>query len=202
MKTKSLIRLVTLCALCALCALGMPRPAQANLVVNGGFQTGPPGDIIYGWTQFGNTDNSGVDGSNPHSGSYGAFFGPQLSAGGITQEITVISGATYQIDFWLANNFEGVNPEVPQDCYFELMLGGKSVVLLNGIVEAFDYSHRIFAFDAVADGPFTIGFGFRHQDGYFDLDDVSVERVPEAAATAGLLGLGLAGLAGMRRKLS
>jgi hypothetical protein len=183
----------------------MPRPAQANLVENGGFETGG----FTGWTQFELTDInslgdslSGVDGTMPKSGSKGAFFGQQSSIGRITQAITVISGAKYQIDFWLANDFYGVDPNDPQDCYFELMLAGNSVALLNGIVAAFDYTHYSFAFDAVADGPFTIGFGFQHEDGYFELDDVSVERVPEAAATAGLLGLGLAGLAGMRRKLS
>ena len=71
--------------------------AQANLVQNGGFETGD----FTGWTQTGNTGFSGVQNGNAHGGSFSAFFGPVGSLGGITQTLSTIAGTSYLIDFWL-----------------------------------------------------------------------------------------------------
>src|SRR5262245_60755082 len=82
--------------------------ASAQVVVNGGFETGD----FTGWTQFGNTGFTGVQagpfgGINPHGGQFHAFFGPVGSTGGISQVVPgTVLGGNYVLDFWL-HNFGG-----------------------------------------------------------------------------------------------
>ena len=77
-------------------ALGTSCPASANLIVNGGFETGN----FSGWTQTGNTLNDGVTGTfqgvAPASGSYQAYFGAVNSQGGIEQTIATTVGVPTQ----------------------------------------------------------------------------------------------------------
>ena len=66
--------------------LSFALPASANLVVNGGFETGN----FSGWTQTGNTGFGGVECPGAgfvEEGSCDAFFGPVGSVGGISQTV-------------------------------------------------------------------------------------------------------------------
>ena len=92
--------LVALFLILGVCTLGS---AHANIVNNGGFETGD----LTGWTASGETGgdhvNVGGRGNSPHSGSYSVNIGSTGPLGYITQDLNTIAGATYTLSFWLQN---------------------------------------------------------------------------------------------------
>ena len=167
-------------ALVSLLGLGITQSARANLITNGGFETGD----FSGWTVFG-TDNDVVGAEPftlPHSGKFQALFG--FADNSITQNVTTTPGSSYVITFWLA-------PDVRQ--------GGLPSVSVNW------GGSTIFAFTVNALNPATqLQFQFSSIFGnLFFLDDISVTLagVPDGGSTVSLLGLALFGMAVLRRKL-
>ena len=173
--------------------------ASANLVINGGFETGN----FTGWNQTGDTSYLGVDGSSPKSGSFAAYFGPPQQVGGIQQTLSTIAGASYQLEFWLKSEpyVTGTTPNS-----FEVSWDGGSV---TSLADASDFDYTQFSYTVVASGITTaLQFSFMNLPSFWDLDDVSVNLadnndVPEP----GILALvGLAGAAAMsvrrRRRFS
>ncbi len=170
----------------AVLAIMLPTSAVAgvNLVQNNSFETGD----FNGWTQFGNTGFTGVQGNfsgvNPTDGSYQAYFGPVGSPGGISQTLASASG-NYDVSFDLYN-FGGT------PSYFDASLGAKDLINLTSS-GAFGYT--TYTFDNVAAGidP-TLTFTFEQNPSYFLLDNVSVSSAtPEPGFYAALF-IGLAGL--------
>jgi hypothetical protein len=193
MKTPSKLLLV----LTAAAALAFAYPGKANLITNGGFETGD----FTGWTQSGNTGFTGVagelSGALPHSGNFCAYFGPVGDHGFITQNLATTPGGSYVIDFWLANN--GGTPS-----FFGVSWGGTT---LYSVTDASGFGYTEFTFNVTAlSGITALQFEFRQDPSYFFLDDISVTPtgvgVPDAGSTLPLLGCALLGLATLRRRLS
>lgn len=76
-----------------------PEVPSAELVTNGGFETGD----FTGWTLSGDTTNEGVNMASASSGMYGAFFGPSTPglSHDLTQNINTTAGSLYDLSFRL-----------------------------------------------------------------------------------------------------
>ena len=180
-------------ALVSLLGLGITQSARANLITNGGFETGD----FSGWTVFG-TDNDVVGAEPftlPHSGKFQALFG--FADNSITQNVTTTPGSSYVITFWLA-------PDVRQGGLPSVSVNwGGSTIFSDSLISPFGYTEYTFTANALS--PATqLQFQFSSIFGnLFYLDDISVTPagVPDGGATVSLLGYALLGLAALRRKL-
>ena len=182
-----------LLALTAVPALSFAYPARANLITNGGFETGD----FSGWTVFG-TDNAVVGPTpftSPHSGNFQAIFG--FGDNSISQNVTTTPGSFYVITFWLAPDVrQGGSPSVAVNW-------GGSNIFSESFTSPSGYTEHTFTVNASS--PATqLQFQFSSIFGnVFYLDDISVTRagVPDGGSTVSLLGLALFGVAVLRRKL-
>lgn len=182
-----------LAAVVAATALCFGGAAQADLVTNGGFETGD----LSGWAVSSPDPNVGVDGQNPHSGTFGAFFGP-FDLVGISQTLSTIAGRTYHVEFWLQNEQDPFGIASPNS--FEFNWNGGVAELSLTDQAAFGYTKYEFFLDATAAST-DISFTFTHIPAFWDLDDVSA-NIPEPGSLA-LVGLaGAAAFFARRRRIS
>jgi hypothetical protein len=169
-------------------------PAHANLVTNGGFETGD----FSGWSDTGDATFNGVQcpgaDDSVYAGNCSAYFGPFISEGGIAQSINVGSaGLTWNLSFAFLS--DGAAPSS-----FSVLFGGETLLSLTN-PSAGDYTLYQFSGTTTSDN-MTLAFNFYDEVSYLFLDDVSVttaSAVPEPATT-GLLAAGLASLLFMRRR--
>jgi protein with PEP-CTERM/exosortase system signal len=185
-------------ALAGLLALSVTQSVKANLIKNGGFETGDFTD----WTPSGNSGFTGVIGNffgtPPHSGKFQAFFGPINSHGFISQSLATTAGASYHISFALANLGSGPN-------YFDVLWDGASILEFGPMIDVQPFDYGVMTFDVPASSASTqLQFEFMHNSFDFLLDDVRVDRVnaPDTGSTVSLFGLASLGIAALRRKLS
>ncbi len=162
--------------------------AQANVVVNGSFESGlaswtTNGFLLQGF-DFG-IDNAAQSGSN-------AFYGGAIeSLGFLNQTFATQAGQAYNVDFWLAS--DGFLPN-----RLQVLANGQVLLDLEDIlIQPYGARHTVFT----AIGPTTqLQFGFRSDSGLLHLDNVAVTAVPEPEMVV-LLALGLGALAARRRQL-
>jgi hypothetical protein len=163
--------------------------ANADLVVNGGFETGD----FTGWTRAGNPGFTFVTTFNPNSGNFAAALGPVGSPGYLGQLLATTPGTAYTVSFALAS--DGLTPSM-----FQATFGGTTLLSLTDLPATSGYT--TYTFSVTATSPLTpLTFAFRNDPGYLRLDDVQVNPTggpaanPEPSGLA-LLGLGGAALAG------
>nr|WP_186329620.1 PEP-CTERM sorting domain-containing protein [Variovorax boronicumulans] len=165
-------------------------PVQANLVTNGGFETGD----FSGWTQTGDASFNGVQcagpGASVYAGNCSAYFG-SLEQSGIAQTIDVGSiGNFWSLSF-------AFMPDGGMPSSFTVSFGGKTLLSITDPV-ASDFMVYQFSGFTTAEN-MTLSFDFFDPVGFLSLDAVEVTAVPEPATTA-LMGAALAGLLAMRRR--
>jgi len=174
-----------------LCLTFASTGRAADLVTNGGFETGD----FTGWTMGGATDFTGVLMAEANTGDYAAWLGAMDAPGSIEQDLATTNGGVYTIDFAL-KTFGEPNR-------FEVWWGDSMVYqILNG-AENPNYSH--LAVPVVADSSSTmLRFVFQDPPAWLILDDVRVHMgaVPESGTMIGLAFLAFAvpGLRLMRRR--
>lgn len=170
--------------------LAGPAFAGANLLNNGGFETGD----FTGWTQSPKNDLVYVD-TYPQEGNYAALFQNPTDPVTIGQTVTGLNAnGMYSWSFYSANDTAGDNS------FNALFNGHNFVALTNQPVSSYTlYSGTVQASSA---GSVTIAFDAHNGPGTFYLDNVSLAAVPEAATWAMMLGgFGLVGVT-MRRRAS
>jgi hypothetical protein len=203
-----------LLALSVAAALSFVSRASANLVNNGGFETGD----FTGWTQSGDTSFTGVSNGTSNSGDYSAFFGPVETLGFISQDISTTAGSLYDLSFFLAQGSSGgERPGIVPPGFFgdppKGSISNEFQVFWNGtmIFDGIDFPDQPFT-ESMFTGLMATGsttelrFAFFNSPSYFYLDDVSVDAqttaVPEGLSTLWLAlpFFGLIGYTQLRRR--
>jgi hypothetical protein len=174
-----------LLALTAVATLSIAYPAKANLITNGGFETGD----FSGWSVSGPASVEGTVGSiPPHSGNFQAQLDVSASIG---QTLATTPGQVYLIDLWAAA---------------PMIQGGSLFVFWNGIPAAGFAQSSVTPYEELCPSVIATSASttllFEVTRGRILLDDISVNRfVPDGGSTVSLLGCALLGLAAFRRKL-
>jgi len=186
---------------------GWPGQAKADLIVNGGFETGD----FTGWTETGNTTwvrvepyapyPSGVTPTiDPHTGNYFATLSnySYQGLGGITQTVTTTPGQTYLLSYWYDMNYPG-NDE------FKVTLDGTT---LSDLVNIAPQTWTNYTFVVTGTGSDTVAFSGYQDSGWNGLDDVSLSPPslsapePSSLAVTGISVVGMMIYMRRRRKSS
>jgi hypothetical protein len=187
---------IAVAAMAALLAGG----ARAELIVNGGFETGDfTGWTVVdpsGFTLVEPTFTSPTNGLTytPHSGTYFAALGAEGADGTVSQTFADVAGASYEASFYLAS--DGLTPN-------DFAVTGPGGLSLPTMTDVPASPYTLYFGFFTGSGSDTITFTERDDPGFFSLDDVSVVStpVPEPVVWATMsLGLGLAGAALRRRR--
>jgi Bacterial Ig-like domain/Protein of unknown function (DUF642) len=145
----------------------------ANLVVNGGFETGD----FTGWTLSGNVAPT-IYGpqvfiaNTAQSGQDAAGLGSVGPDGTLSQTIQTTAGQHYTLDFWLANGADGQND-------FTAKWNGQT---LAALANASAQGYTEYTFDVVGTASTSnLEFDFHQNPSYWSLDNISLTPVGSQA---------------------
>lgn len=180
---------------------GAAETAHANLIQNGGFETG----TFSSWTVSGNVFMSGVPiygayGNTSLDGNYAIVFNAGDSAPNaiLSQSFATVAGTDYGVSF-LYGGTAGQSVTVSAKDNNSLLLGS-AFATANGTFSAstlFTYNFRAdSALSTLTIADYTGNYTYS-SDGF--LDNASVSAVPEPTSII-LFATGLAGLASIRRR--
>lgn len=189
--------------------------AHANIVLNPGFELGPPsGTSAPDWTFSSATTGSDFNYTHgpAHTGSYAASFGATTSGSSlsdldtISQSLATVAGHEYQISYWLDTG--GGDARGAGYVQFISSFGSDTLQNLNPPALT-GYTEYTFDAEATANST-TLSFSGKSVSGWIELDDVSAvdlgpAAVPEPttiiAGASMLLPFGASALRMLRKKL-
>jgi len=176
-------------ASCALLAAGLSASlaAHANLITNGGFETGD----FSGWTTSIDPFWDGVDTAAPQAGAFAAFFGNPGGTSTISQTLATVAGTSYDIRFWLMAEGDPLGNAAPN--LFSFAWNGASGA--PAIVNSGPFAYTQFEYQLVASSSSTtISFSFSDTPAFWDFDSVDVTAIPNRVPEPGSLALVLGAL--------
>jgi hypothetical protein len=168
--------------------LMLSSQATADLVVNGGFESGN----FTGWSQSGDTSftsvvSSGTQGYNSQSGSEFALLGP-VTTGQLSQTLATTAGQSYTFSWYLAS--DGRNPDS-----FSASWAGTTISSQTNVPQQ-NYTRYSFT-ETASSNSTTVRFAFSDLNSYLALDTVSVVSNAVAAPEPSTAIVGLVGGLGM-----
>lgn len=191
------MRIGTLGIVAAMGVAIMASPAGAQIVTNGGFETGD----LSGWVTTGNDVQAAASGFSTygaHSGSYFGALGDTTGTGSLSQVLSTLAGQTYTLTYYLATHGDS-------NSSFSALWNGQLVTGSALVDPNSNGIYTLYSFLVTGTGSDTLTFQETDVPSWMALDDISltpneVGAVPEPATWAMmLLGFGAIGAA-MRRK--
>jgi len=140
---------------------------------------------------------------SPEDGDFFAAFGQVTTLAYLSQTLPTRSGEAYQLSFWLAN-LAGQNGYTPNQFQVQWNTNGSAAHTIFNQVDmgTFDWNNMVFTVVASTNIT-TLRFGFRNDNGFFTLDNVTLTPLgapafQSASVTGGTMQLTWTGVSGLQ----